>query len=59
MRYVAGSCPNIARLPGKNVIQNAKVANYFRRGKEFGITPGNWKVEMPAVRDRKLKWSKG
>ena len=41
-RYVGGSCPNIACLPSKNVIQSAKVANYFRRGKESGITPGNW-----------------
>jgi pyruvate/2-oxoglutarate dehydrogenase complex dihydrolipoamide dehydrogenase (E3) component len=50
-----GSCPNIACLPSKNVIQSAKVANYFRRGAEFGITPGDWKVEMSAVRDGKQK----
>jgi pyruvate/2-oxoglutarate dehydrogenase complex dihydrolipoamide dehydrogenase (E3) component len=58
-RYVGGSCPNIACLPSKNVIQTAKVANYFRRGKEFGITPGDWKIEMPAVRDRKRKMVDG
>src|SRR4029453_17239181 len=58
-RYVGGSCPNIACLPSKNVIQSAKVAHYFRRGAEFGIALGDWKVEMPAVRDRKRKMVDG
>src|SRR3954467_14040994 len=52
-RYVGGSCPNIACLPSKNVIHAAKVASFFRRGDEFGIIPGGWKVDMAAVRDRK------
>src|SRR5215475_8243328 len=58
-RYVGGSCPNIACLPSKNVIHGAKVASYFRRGAEFGIAAGDWKVEMPAVRDRKRKMVDG
>ena len=58
-RYVGGSCPNIACLPSKNVVHSAKVASYFRRGAEFGITPGDWKVDMPAVRDRKRKMVEG
>jgi pyruvate/2-oxoglutarate dehydrogenase complex dihydrolipoamide dehydrogenase (E3) component len=58
-RYIGGSCPNIACLPSKNVIQSAKVAHYFRRGAEFGIALGDWKVEMPAVRDRKRKMVDG
>ena len=58
-RYVGGSCPNVACLPSKNVIQSAKVANYFRRGAEFGIKLGDWKVEMSAVRDRKRKMVEG
>jgi pyruvate/2-oxoglutarate dehydrogenase complex dihydrolipoamide dehydrogenase (E3) component len=58
-RYVGGSCPNIACLPSKNVIHGAKVANFFRRGAEFGIAPGDWKVEMPAVRDRKRRMVEG
>src|SRR6266849_332974 len=37
-KYVGGSCPNIACLPSKNIIHSAKVASYFRRSKEFGIT---------------------
>src|SRR6516225_8812998 len=49
-RNLAGSCPTIDCAPSKNVIHGAKVANYFRRGAEFGIAAGDWKVEMPAVR---------
>src|SRR5262249_18264752 len=52
-RYVGGSCPNIACLPSKNVIHDAKVASYFRRGAEFGIVAPDFRVEMPVVRDRK------
>jgi len=52
-RYVGGSCPNIACLPSKCVIQSAKVASYFGRGAEFGIDAGGWKVDMPAVLARK------
>jgi pyruvate/2-oxoglutarate dehydrogenase complex dihydrolipoamide dehydrogenase (E3) component len=52
-RYVTGSCPSIACLPSKYVIHGAKVASYFRRGAEFGIAPGNWKVDMRAIRDGK------
>ena len=58
-RYVGGSCPNIACLPSKNVIHGAKVASYFRRGGEFGISCGAWKVDMAAVRDRKRKMVDG
>jgi pyruvate/2-oxoglutarate dehydrogenase complex dihydrolipoamide dehydrogenase (E3) component len=58
-RYVGGSCPNIACLPSKNVIHGAKIANYFRRGAEFGIASNDWKVDMAAVRDRKWKMVDG
>jgi pyruvate/2-oxoglutarate dehydrogenase complex dihydrolipoamide dehydrogenase (E3) component len=52
-RYVGGACPNIACLPSKNIIHSARVASYFRRGTEFGITTGDWQVNMAIVRDRK------
>jgi pyruvate/2-oxoglutarate dehydrogenase complex dihydrolipoamide dehydrogenase (E3) component len=58
-RYVGGSCPNIACLPSKNVIHAAKVADYFRRGADFGISGDDWKVDMAAVRDRKRKMVDG
>ncbi|WP_435009332.1 dihydrolipoyl dehydrogenase family protein [Tundrisphaera lichenicola] len=58
-RYVGGSCPNIACLPSKNVIQSARVASYFRRGAEFGMALGDWNVDMTAVRDRKRRMVEG
>jgi pyruvate/2-oxoglutarate dehydrogenase complex dihydrolipoamide dehydrogenase (E3) component len=58
-KYIGGSCPNIACLPSKNVIHSAKVASYFRRSEEFGITKENWKIDMPAVRERKRKMVTG
>ncbi len=58
-RDVGGSCPNIACLPSKNVIHSARVASDFRRGDEFGIVAGEWKLDMTAVRDRKRKMVDG
>jgi pyruvate/2-oxoglutarate dehydrogenase complex dihydrolipoamide dehydrogenase (E3) component len=52
-KYIGGSCPNIACLPSKNVLHSAKVASYFRRGKEFGIAADGFHVDMTAVRARK------
>jgi pyruvate/2-oxoglutarate dehydrogenase complex dihydrolipoamide dehydrogenase (E3) component len=54
-KYIGGSCPNIACLPSKNIIHNAKVASYVRRANEFGITADNFAVDMSRVRDRKRK----
>lgn len=54
-KYVGGSCPNIACMPSKNVIHSAKVAWYYRRGKEYGIGAGSQPIDMAAVRDRKRK----
>jgi pyruvate/2-oxoglutarate dehydrogenase complex dihydrolipoamide dehydrogenase (E3) component len=58
-KYVGGSCPNIACLPSKNIIHSAKVASYFFRSQEFGITKDNCKIDMTVVRDRKRKMVKG
>src|SRR5579859_712385 len=52
-RWVGGSCPNIACLPSKNVIHSAKVASYFFRSREFGISKDNCRIDMAAVRQRK------
>jgi pyruvate/2-oxoglutarate dehydrogenase complex dihydrolipoamide dehydrogenase (E3) component len=52
-KYVGGSCPNIACLPSKNVIHGAKVADYLRRSKEFGLNHKGFTVDMSAVRNRK------
>lgn len=58
-KYVGGSCPNIACLPSKNVIQSAKVASFFRRSEEFGISKENWSIDMAAVRNRKREMVTG
>lgn len=52
-KYIGGSCPNIACLPSKNIIHSAKVASYFRRSKEFGITHNGFTIDMSSVRERK------
>src|SRR5262245_65467449 len=52
-KYIGGSCPNIACLPSKNIIHSAKVASYFRRSKEFGITHNGFTIDMSGVRDHK------
>ena len=54
-KYVGGSCPNIACLPSKNVIHSAKVASFFYRSGEFGISKDNVRINMAAVRERKRK----
>src|SRR5260370_2131187 len=54
-KYIGGSCPNIACLPSKNIIHSAKVVDYFRRSKEFGIVHDGFTIEMSGVRDRKRK----
>jgi pyruvate/2-oxoglutarate dehydrogenase complex dihydrolipoamide dehydrogenase (E3) component len=58
-KYIGGSCPNIACLPSKNIIHSAKVASYFGRGQEFGITTDGFTINMPGVRERKRKMVTG
>jgi pyruvate/2-oxoglutarate dehydrogenase complex dihydrolipoamide dehydrogenase (E3) component len=58
-KYVGGSCPNIACLPSKNVIYSAKVASFFRRSDQFGITKDHWNISMAAVRERKRRMVAG
>jgi pyruvate/2-oxoglutarate dehydrogenase complex dihydrolipoamide dehydrogenase (E3) component len=58
-KYIGGSCPNIACLPSKNIIHSAKIASYFRRSKEFGITRDGFTIDMSGVRERKRKMVSG
>ncbi|MBV8415901.1 MAG: FAD-dependent oxidoreductase, partial [Verrucomicrobia bacterium] len=58
-KYIGGSCPNIACLPSKNIIHSAKIASYFWRSEEFGVTKDNTRINMSAVRDRKRKMVDG
>jgi pyruvate/2-oxoglutarate dehydrogenase complex dihydrolipoamide dehydrogenase (E3) component len=54
-KYVGGACPNIACLPSKNIIHSAKVASFFFRSEEFGISKENVHINMSVVRERKRK----
>src|SRR5258707_3456242 len=38
-KYIGGSCPNIARLPSKNIIPTPEIASYFLRSKEIVTAP--------------------
>src|SRR4030088_3279124 len=58
-KLIGGSCPNIACLPSKNIIHSAKVASYFRRSKEFGITLDGFAIDMAEVRERKRRMVRG
>src|SRR6202167_3655154 len=58
-QYIGGSSPNIACLPSKNIIHSAKVASYFRRSEEFGITHDGFAIDMAGVRERKRKMVRG
>ena len=58
-KYVGGACPNIACLPSKNIIHSAKVASYFFRSSEFGISKDNVRIDMATVRQRKRNMVQG
>ena len=58
-KYIGGSCPNIACLPSKNIIHSAKVASYFRRSQEFGVTHDGFAIDMVGVRERKRRMVRG
>jgi len=58
-KYIGGSCPNIACLPSKNIVHAAKVASYFFRSEEFGISKDNVRIDMSRVRDRKRRMVDG
>jgi len=52
-RWVGGSCPNIACMPSKNEISNAKIAQLARDGRDSGTMTGTVTVDMATVRRRK------
>jgi len=54
-KLIGGSCPNIACLPSKNVVQSAKVASFARRAAEFGLELGSFRIDMAGVQRRKQK----
>jgi pyruvate/2-oxoglutarate dehydrogenase complex dihydrolipoamide dehydrogenase (E3) component len=58
-KLIGGSCPNIACLPSKNIIDSAKVATYFRGAERGGIAKPGSAIDMPAVLARKRRMVRG
>jgi pyruvate/2-oxoglutarate dehydrogenase complex dihydrolipoamide dehydrogenase (E3) component len=58
-KYIGGSCPNIACLPSKNVIDSAKIATYFRGAERGGIAKPGSAIDMRAVQGRKRRMVSG
>jgi pyruvate/2-oxoglutarate dehydrogenase complex dihydrolipoamide dehydrogenase (E3) component len=56
---IGGSCPNIACLPSKNVINSAKVAELVRRAASYGQRTGPVATDMADVRARKREMVDG
>jgi pyruvate/2-oxoglutarate dehydrogenase complex dihydrolipoamide dehydrogenase (E3) component len=51
-QWIGGSCPNIACMPSKNEIANAKVAQVARDGAQHGTVTNSVTVDMATVRAR-------
>ncbi len=58
-KFIGGSCPNIACLPSKNIIDSAKIATYFRGAERGGIAKPGSAIDMPAVLARKRRMVSG
>ena len=52
-KLIGGSCPNIACLPSKNIIQSAKVRSFTTRAAEFGVDLKSAATNMYGVQARK------
>jgi len=58
-KFIGGSCPNIACLPSKNIIDSAKIATYFRGAERGGIAKPGSAIDMAAVLTRKRRMVRG
>lgn len=56
---IGGSCPNIACLPSKNIIQSARVAHLVMRAEAYGLRTGEVALDMAQVRERKREMVDG
>jgi pyruvate/2-oxoglutarate dehydrogenase complex dihydrolipoamide dehydrogenase (E3) component len=52
-KLIGGSCPNIACLPSKNIIQSAEVRAFTLRAAEFGVELESAVTDMKGVQARK------
>lgn len=49
---MGGDCLNTGCVPSKALIRSARIAQYARRGPEFGLAPMSVEVNFPAVMER-------
>lgn len=49
---MGGDCLNTGCVPSKALIRSARIADYFRRSKEFGLRAAPTEVDFPAVMQR-------
>jgi pyruvate/2-oxoglutarate dehydrogenase complex dihydrolipoamide dehydrogenase (E3) component len=54
--WVGGSCPNIACMPSKNEISNAKVAQLARNAEQYGTVTGSVTVDMATSVGASVRW---
>src|SRR6516225_3245472 len=52
-QWIGGSCVNVACMPSKNEIANARVAHLARHAAGHGTVTGSIAVDMATVRRRK------
>lgn len=55
MQQVGGACINTGCTPTKTMIASAKAAYDLSKVDQLGIEVGEWKVNMPAIIERKAK----
>jgi pyruvate/2-oxoglutarate dehydrogenase complex dihydrolipoamide dehydrogenase (E3) component len=53
--HVGGTCINEGCTPTKTMVASARVAYLSKRAQDYGVTVGEVRVEMPAVRERKRR----
>lgn len=54
-RYVGGTCVNDGCTPTKTLIASAKMAYVAANSEKLGVPVSGYKVDMPAIRERKNK----
>ncbi|WIG57511.1 MAG: PF00070 family, FAD-dependent NAD(P)-disulfide oxidoreductase [Ktedonobacterales bacterium] len=50
---IGGTCINVACIPTKTLVQSAKIADWVRRAREYGIEAEITGIAMPSIRERK------
>lgn len=51
-RHMGGDCLNFGCVPTKTLIRSARIAHWMGRAREFGLDPGETRVDFPRVMGR-------